>query len=318
MANPNTYYLNGPTLGASTAVYTDSNLSICAADGIYSDGVIAREQLNCQLLAPQQCPSCAPPCGLQAGESSNIQGSFLGQINVGTDLGAVVIYSIVGSSIPDGMLATYNGQTYNKLTFINNSNRPVGLNTPAGTPTYYGSSSNTPVSTGNIPIYSLQNDGSYLNTGNNQPITVQASQIDLRGGGGATVYTMVVPKNSAVATNMNVDIYAPILGTFFSWKALCPALLPSFTGSALQDIDTCSTADQTYYFAQNATSSGSGSGSVLTPQTLTQPAVGNLVFTDSYGASPINPTDVSRVVVLPNNDLLRISNGLVTAVSTCT
>ncbi len=318
MANPNTYYLNGPTLGASTAVYTDSNLSICAADGIYSDGIIAREQLNCQLLAPQQCPSCAPPCGLQAGESANIQGTFLGQINVGTDLGAVVIYSIVGSSIPDGMLATYNGQTYNRLTFINNNTRPVGYDTPVGLPTYYGSNSNTPVSTGNIPIYSLQNDGTYLNTGNNQPITVQANQIDLRGGGGATVYTMVVPKNSAVATNMNIDIYAPILGTFFSWKALCPALLPSFTGSALQDVETCATADQTYYFAQNATASSSGQGAVLTPETLTQPGVGNFVFTDSYGASPLNPAINTKIVILPNNDLLRIQKGMVVSIGTCT
>ena len=318
MANPNTYYLNGPTLGASTAVYTDSNLSICAADGIYSDGVIAREQLNCQLLAPQQCPACAPPCGLQAGESNDIRGTFLGQVNVGVDLGAVVIYSIVGNSIPDGMLATYNSQTYNKLTFINNTGPVVGVSTPAGAPTYYGSSNNTPVSTGSIPIYSLQNDGTYLNTGNNQPITVQLSQIDLRGGGGNVVYTMVVPKNSAVATSINIDMYAPLQGTFFSWKALCPALLPSFTGSELQDVDTCSTADQTYYFAQNATTSGTGVGAVITPQTLTQPAVGNLVFTDSYGGSPLNPTNVSRVVVLPNNDLLRITNGLVTAVSTCT
>lgn len=59
MATSSTFYLNGPSLGSSTAVFTDSNLSICAIDGFYSDGIIARQQVGCVLLPQQTCPSCA-------------------------------------------------------------------------------------------------------------------------------------------------------------------------------------------------------------------------------------------------------------------
>lgn len=60
MALSSTYYLNGPSLGSATAVFTDVALTICAADGFYSDGVIVRELVECVLLPQQTCPSCGP------------------------------------------------------------------------------------------------------------------------------------------------------------------------------------------------------------------------------------------------------------------
>jgi len=58
MAVTGNYYLNGPTLGSSTAVFTDIDLTVCAPDGFYSDGTISREQVNCVLLPQQVCPNC--------------------------------------------------------------------------------------------------------------------------------------------------------------------------------------------------------------------------------------------------------------------
>lgn len=58
MATSSTYYLNAPSLGSATVVFTDNTLSTCAADGFYSDGVIVREQVNCVLLPQQICPFC--------------------------------------------------------------------------------------------------------------------------------------------------------------------------------------------------------------------------------------------------------------------
>jgi hypothetical protein len=52
------FYLNGPSLSSATAVFTDSELSTCATDGFYSDGVNVREQVDCVLLPQQVCPSC--------------------------------------------------------------------------------------------------------------------------------------------------------------------------------------------------------------------------------------------------------------------
>jgi len=58
MAVTGNYYLNGPTLGLSTAVFTDVDLTVCAPDGFYSDGTISREQVNCVLLPQQVCSNC--------------------------------------------------------------------------------------------------------------------------------------------------------------------------------------------------------------------------------------------------------------------
>jgi len=55
MAVSSTYYLNGPSLGSATAVFTNAALTVCAANGFYSDGVIVREQAGCILLPQQTC-----------------------------------------------------------------------------------------------------------------------------------------------------------------------------------------------------------------------------------------------------------------------
>lgn len=60
MAVTGTYYLNGPSLASSTAVYDDANLTTCAADGWYSDGLISRQQLDCTLLDEISCDTPVP------------------------------------------------------------------------------------------------------------------------------------------------------------------------------------------------------------------------------------------------------------------
>ena len=58
MAVSGNYYLNGPSLSTATAIFTDVNLTICAPDGWYSDGVISRELVGCKLLTQQTCSGC--------------------------------------------------------------------------------------------------------------------------------------------------------------------------------------------------------------------------------------------------------------------
>jgi hypothetical protein len=316
MAVSGTYYLNGPDLATSTAIFADEDMNICASNGLYSNGIIVRELLNCVLLPAQPCPQCALPCGQVGGESADVRGTFLGQISGGTDVGAVVIYSIVGNTIPDGILTTYNGQTYNQLTYIGNNQGPVGLNTPLGQPTYYGSPNNTPVSTSALPIYTIQADGTYIPTGNIQPITVNASQIDLRGGG-TRVYTQVIPKNSASVSQINVDFYGPIQGTFFSFQTDCPIQLDSFAGSPVQGDDTCADATVTYYFAQNANVT-SIQPTVFVPETLTTPGIGNYVFLDGGAGTKINDTATSQFVILADSTYIEIQYGIVISTGSCT
>lgn len=52
------FYINGPTLASSTAVYDNAEMTILAADGYYSDTLITRQQVGGVLLPAQACPNC--------------------------------------------------------------------------------------------------------------------------------------------------------------------------------------------------------------------------------------------------------------------
>jgi hypothetical protein len=57
------FYINGPSLSSSTAVFDDAALTICSPDGFYSDGIVTRQQIDCVLLPEQICTACcSDPC----------------------------------------------------------------------------------------------------------------------------------------------------------------------------------------------------------------------------------------------------------------
>jgi len=60
MAISETYYLDTPSLGTATVIYSDAALTTIADDGFYSDGIISRQQVGGVLLPQQTCPSCDP------------------------------------------------------------------------------------------------------------------------------------------------------------------------------------------------------------------------------------------------------------------
>lgn len=309
-------FIDSENFATAISVYDDVNLLIKSPDGFYQFNGIYREQVGGFLSPEVICPTCALPCGEVAGESSDIRGTFLAEISGGTDIGAVIVYSIVGGQIPDGVLSTYNGQTYNQLTYIGNNQGPVGLNTPSGQPTYYGSPNSTPSTTPPILVYNIQTDGTYVSSGTSQAITVNSNQLDLRGGG-TRVYTQVIPKDISSASVLNIDYYAPIQGTFFSFQTDCPIQLDSFLGSSVQADDTCGAATINYYFAQNATVS-SIQPTVFVPETLTTPGIGNYVFLDGGAINAINNTATSQFVILADNTYIEIQYGIVIATGTCT
>ena len=114
MGTQATYYLDAPSLGSASVIYANSSLSVIAADGFYSDGVIVREQVSGALLPQVSCPTCATPCG-GAISASGQQGVYYLDIDLGTDVGAVVI-SFDPYSVPDGVQATFNSVVYNGLS----------------------------------------------------------------------------------------------------------------------------------------------------------------------------------------------------------
>lgn len=101
MAISSTYYLNAPSLGSATAVFSNSTLTTLAADGFYSDSVISRQQVSGVLL-PQQVCTAVPE------DVANLHWSFTeGAIFTGTigqmDLyvNGIMIVSNIGTSSGD-------------------------------------------------------------------------------------------------------------------------------------------------------------------------------------------------------------------------
>ena len=317
MATRNTYYLDGDTLLDATAVYTDIQLTTKAPDGFYSSGTDVREQVSGLLLPPTTCPSCAAACGDTVPASFSSSGYFNADIELGgtpSDVGAVVIYFYVGSSIPDGALATLGTNTYNNLTFNNNSGTPIGRvnNSGTGLPTYFGASSSFPGSPyNNVIEYELEG-GTYVNQGTTRTITVTANQNDTRG---PNTFTMVIPKTDTVNNTLQLEMFAPLTGTFFLWDVSCPTALPSFSSTGPQLDISCNTPTQTYYFARNATRD-SGSNS-FTVDTNTRPIVGNYVFSDHDGAILLNDTPTTQYYIMDNNNYIQVEYGIVVATGAC-
>ena len=57
-ASPTAYFINAPSLGSATCIFTNSSLTTVAANGYYSDGTIVR-QLISGVLYPQQTCDCS-------------------------------------------------------------------------------------------------------------------------------------------------------------------------------------------------------------------------------------------------------------------
>jgi hypothetical protein len=345
MATLGTYCFDGVNFSSATSLYTDSSLSTLAADGYYGQGLIVRQQLNGILLNAQPCSACLVPCGSGLSASiSNQNGVFDANIDLANDTGAVVIRCFMGSSVPDGIAATWNSVVYNRLTAADNHNGVTLIdgagvqvdyagifNQGTGLPTYVGNQNPSLLtespynSAGSCPTqgtspsnFSLVS-GAYVDQGTTQNVTVASNAIGYASDPDSPVFTMVVPKTSVTPTVLNLQIFAPLCGTAFNWEVDCPVALPSFTGSALQATVTCTTPNTTYYFARNAT----GANPPFTVDTNVFPEIGNFVFTVDNGSVYLNDTSTLQYVIIGNpgpsgTTALGIRNGVVVSSVNCT
>ena len=343
MATLGTYCFDGTNFAQATSLYTDSTLSTLAPDGYYGQGQIVRQQLNGVLLNAQPCSACVVPCGTGLSASiSNQNGVFDANIDLANDLGAVIIRCFMGSSVPDGIIATWNSLTTNRLTAADNHNGVVLLNGAGvqvdyagilnqgtGLPTYVGNQnadllSNSPYnSAGSCPTqgtspsnYSLVS-GSYVDQGTTQNVTIASDAIGYGSDAGtitSPVFTMVVPKTSVTPTPLNLKIFAPLCGTAFNWEVDCPVALPSFSASPAQSTTACAASTTTYYFVRNAT----GTSVPYTIITNTTPEIGNFVFTSSDGSAYLNDTSTIQYYIIANSTAIGVRNGVVVSSGNCT
>ena len=248
MATLGTFYLDAPSLSTATVIYSNAALTTVAANGYYSDGSIMRQQLAGVLLPPVICPECAVPCGSTI-SASGAQGVYYISTDLGSATGAVVI-RFNPQFVPDGILAVYDGETYNGV-----SSPTFGwLQGTAGLPTYVGQASGDCGIVAGSP-YTLNqfeyNGTTFAALGTTTSVSVLSGQLDFTvSPPGNTV--MVIPKTAAFPGILDLTLIGPCTSTVFNISVACPAALPSFASSTVRTTSLLAcdaTVNQTYYVA---------------------------------------------------------------------
>jgi hypothetical protein len=255
MATSSTYYLNAPSLGSATAVFTNAALTVCAPNGFYSDGFISRELVDCVLLPQQICPSCTIPCD-ESISADGLQGIYYLNTDLGAAIGAVIIrFNTV--NIPDGIKAVYNSVVYNGVS----SPTSGWLQGSAGLPTYIGlQSADCGIVAGSpYTLAEFQYDGTdFAALGTNTSVSVLAGQMELTVlAPGNTL--MVIPKIAASPSILNLEFIGPCSGTVFDISVACPAALTAFSSSTVSASSELACEKdflETYYVAHVNGSSG--------------------------------------------------------------
>jgi hypothetical protein len=303
------YYLDGSTLSDSTAVYTDVGLTVCAADGFYSDNTIVRELANCVLLPAQACPSCNVPCSSRStiSLSSGGPGIYRTDFNVGNTgalIGAIVV-EFSPDAVPDGIRALYNTVVYNKLS------SPVDgyhASTTSGNFTFIGATASDCGISGGKELPPIDEyNYSYINTqfeatGNTQSLTVAAGDVSLSSTApGACI--MVIPKLTANPDLLNISVVSPCTTNEFTIKVHCPRLLTSILSTDVHENKVNACATEPTISIYNAPVNGTDG----------VPGLYDWIFFDGFGLAIAS----DGFYKLDSGAVIKVSNGVVVILSTC-
>ena len=309
MATSSSYYLNAPSLGSATAIFTDGALSICAPNGFYSNGSIVREQVDCVLLPQQTCPACATPCG-ETINASGGQGIYLLDLETGTtggDIGAIIV-RFDPYSAPDGIRATLGVNVYNKLT---SSVDGLHQSSVSGNFTYVGDiGGDCGISGTTYPSLAefSYNGTAFVATGGTQSITVNAGDVSL-GALAPGSCLMVIPKLTPSPSIINFEVVGPCSGTAWEMSIACPELLIGFSSSvnAVSSVAACALYETVTYY--NASLAG-------TPGTVD---LYDFVYADAYGSTPLTAGYYYAAgSITGSNDWFQVSSaGVVVALGVC-
>lgn len=303
-----TYYLDGPSLGSSTSVYTDPGLNSVAPNGFYSDGAIVRELIDGVLQPQSTCPACAQPCntGLVAATGDGV---WYMDVDLGSSTGAVVVVLDfpTPNSFPIGIQATYDGVIYNS------GSSPIYgyLSGVANLPVYLGTGSydcgivpNSPHSS--IPVYKY--DGTlFAGLGLQETVNVTSAQLDLTLASPGFFY-MVVPKPLVTPSTLQLKLItlcgAP---SAFSVEVECPSGLVPFDSSngGSTAFEACEFAISNTYYVYHV----NGSGGIL--------GLWDLVFSDINGQFPLADGYYQSNDLTAPDTWFQVQNGVVVQFGEC-
>jgi len=310
MPTPLPYFLDGTSLVDSTAVYSNSALTIPAADGYYSDGINIREQLLGVLLPVQPCPSCGYPCNIE-GDLSGDEGEYRMTIDTGIlpgTTGAIVIRFRVGN-LPDGMIVNYDGNVYNEF-----SSPFFGYLAGApGGPTYLGNSAPpippcTLLGPHTLNVFDW-NGSTFIPSGGTNTINVVAGELALTAGApdDATNWNiLVVPKTAASPSTISLTVYAVCPSTSFLFSVTCAGQIKKIYASTRFETITESYCDALLLNS-------------LYPVRVTgvAPYLGlyDWIFTDENGQNKAADGYYKTNNVVAPNDTIQVQNGVIIAIT---
>lgn len=300
------YYLDAPTLAQATSVYTDAALTVCAADGVYSDGSITRVLSGCVLGPAKVCPSCGTNCDETSYGNLGSVGVYRSTIDVGNDPGDIgaIIIRFETPKAPHGFKAVYDGITYNTFS------SPIYgyMTAPSGLPVYMGDQDNDCGITSSSFIANNYDwdGGSYVYDGTTSIISVLPSQTNLTVNGPG-ICVMVIPKVNLNPSSLDITVEAPC-GSDFAVGVSCPTvLLPTYTSQVAPTEEiVCEYEDNLIYY--NFPVNGNG-------VTL---GLFDWIFIDPYGESVVADGYYHAPTMLPSAyDWFLVQNGVIIQMGQC-
>lgn len=302
------YYLDAPSLALATGVYTDAALTICAADGVYSDGNITRIQTGCVLGPAKFCPSCGEGCDNIFGENKGDTGVYRTTVDLGNNPGntGAVIIRFNPFSFPYGFKAVYNGITYNSF-----SSPIYGYSTaPAGLTNYIGDQDNNcGIGTSGFILNNYDWNvatNAYVYNGTTSSIIPLPSQLNLTVNSPSTC-VMVIPKVALNPSSLDITVEGPCQSVF-GLNVGCPTpLFPTYTSQvAPTDELVCEYEDNLIYY--NAPVNGNGVTLGLFDWIFLDPN-GEAIAADGYYHAP---------TMLPGAyDWFLVQNGIIIQMGQC-
>jgi len=304
MSISQTYYIDGSSLETSTGVYLNSQMTVPAQDGYYSNGSVSRRQLGGILLAVQTCPSCLTECGFSIEVEPPPQISLI-NINVLNNVGPIII-KFDPYFFPSGILVEYDGVYYNKL-----SSPTYGLlaGSPSNKETYIGqavTSCTLPItpSSEDLPVYKYLN-GSFVDTGSIETVSITPFQV-VTTAVSPGLCVMVIPKPNPTPSSLSIRVINPCPSTSYILSAECPASIPEFVGtirfdSPLDPLFCGEVGLNNYYFVSVNSSATVG--------------LYDWVFSDPNAQVPLADGWYKIVPYPAPNDTIEVLNGIVVTVT---
>jgi hypothetical protein len=326
MATLGTYYLNGPSLTAATAAYTDSDLKNVAPDGFYSDGVTIREMAGgaftdvISSCAPCEANCSSTPINVTNGKSFLEMNQQVGGTSF--DIGAIVVnITFIGNAAPLGFYIEYDGVQYNTVSSaaFGLLQGPVGANQVI----YIGDVAHDCGITAAfqpLPKYEYNAvTNTFDNTGATVSVIAYGPQLQLTTGSPLKC-VMVIPKLSPLPSSIYFQGRLLCSPNNFNITINCPTKLASFSSTTVfpTGIETCmAVAEQTYYVADvRGTVNASPSGKLGLYDLVYSDFNGQYPLENGFYRSPRVPPTAPPPFGTPQN-WLEVQDGVIVSFGTC-